>query len=131
MAFPGSGAPSPPADDPSAARGPASSKSEDTDANEPDWTDQVTALVVDTVDKVRSRTTGPVLNVAHASVYGLVAAIILLPIVIAFFAGLVKGLNWLVPGDVWIVYLIIASTMWLVGWVLWLQRDRSPKKHAA
>ncbi|MCP4435090.1 MAG: hypothetical protein GY812_06245 [Actinomycetia bacterium] len=92
---------------------------------EPAWTDQVTDLVVDTVGKVRSRTTGPVLNVAHASVYGIVAAIIVIPIVIAFFAGLIKGLNWLIPGDIWIVYTIIAAMMWLLGWALWLQRDRS------
>ena len=130
MAFPGSGVPGPPADDPSSAGGQASFESVDADAKEPDWTDQVTALVVDTVDKVRSRTTGPVLNVAHASVYGIVAAVILVPIVIAFFAGLIKGLNWLVPGDVWIVYLIIASVMWVTGWVLWLQRDRSSENHA-
>ncbi len=116
MAFPGSGAPGPPADDPSSSAAPAPN------AHEPDWTDQVTDLVVDTVDKVRSRTTGPVLNVAHASVYGIVAAIILLPIVVAFFAGLVKGLNWLIPGDVWIVYLIIAFAMWIPGWILWRRR---------
>jgi hypothetical protein len=91
----------------------------------PDWTDQVADLVVDSVDKVRARTTGPVLNVAHAAVYGIVAAIIALPVVIAVLAGLVKLLNWVVPGDVWIAYLIVAAMMWLGGWVVWSRRERS------
>lgn len=105
----------PGASQPSAAPGPA----------EPDWTDQVADLVVDSVDKVRARTTGPVLNVAHAAVYGVVAAIIAVPVVIALLAGLVKLLNWIVPGDVWIAYLIVAALMWVVGWVLWSRRGRS------
>jgi hypothetical protein len=94
-------------------------------AADADWTDQVADLVVDSVDKVRARTTGPVLNVAHASVYGIVAAIIAVPVVIAALAGLVKLLNWIVPGDVWIAYLIVAVLMWLVGWVLWSRREPS------
>lgn len=121
MAFPGSGEPSPQPDGPTAPSAPSATGA----PAEPDWTDQVTDLVVDTVDKVRSRTTGPVLNVAHAIVYAIVATIIVLPIVVAFFAGLVKGLNWLIPGGVWIVYLIIAAMLWLIGWVLWMQRDRA------
>ena len=91
---------------------------------EVDWTDQVTDLVVDTVDKVRSRTTGPVLGIARGSVYGIVAAIIAVPIVIAFFAGLIRGLDWLIPGPIWIVYLIVAGMLWLAGWILWLKRDK-------
>jgi hypothetical protein len=90
-----------------------------------DWTDQVADLVVDSVDKVRARTTGPVLNVAHAAVYGVVAAIIAIPVVIALLAGLVKLLNWIVPGDVWIAYLIVAAMMWVLGWVLWSRRGPS------
>jgi hypothetical protein len=60
----------------------------------------VTELIVDTVDKVRARTTGPVLNVAHASVYGIVAAIVAVPVLVAMLAGLVRFLDWIVPGDV-------------------------------
>ena len=106
------------ASDPSAAfTSPA-----DDSANEPDWTDQVTDLVVDTVDSIRSKTTGPIQNAVRASVYGLVALIVLIPILIAFFAGLVKFLNWAVPGDVWISYLIIATVMWLAGWFMWTRR---------
>jgi hypothetical protein len=89
-----------------------------------DWTDQVTELVVDTVDKVRARTTGPVLNVAHAAVYGIVAAIVAVPVLVAVLAGLVRFLDWVVPGDVWVAYLIIAVLMWIAGAVLWSTRER-------
>jgi hypothetical protein len=89
-----------------------------------EWTDQVTELIVDTVDKVRARTTGPVLNVAHASVYGIVAAIVAVPVLVAMLAGLVRFLDWIVPGDVWVAYLIIAVLMWIAGAVLWSMRER-------
>jgi hypothetical protein len=80
---------------------------------------------VETVDKVRARTTGPVLNVAHAAVYGIVAAIVAIPVLVALLAGLVRFLDWIVPGDVWVAYLIIAVGMWLLGAILWSRRERS------
>jgi hypothetical protein len=89
-----------------------------------DWTDQVTELIVDTVDKVRARTTGPVLDVAHAAVYAIVAAIVAVPVLVAVLAGLVRFLDWVVPGDVWVAYLIIAVLMWIAGAVLWSSRER-------
>lgn len=92
--------------------------------HDPDWTDQVTDLVVETVDKVRDRTTGPVLNVAHAAVYALVAAVVVVPVLVALFVGLFRLLNWAVPGDVWISYAIVAVLLLLSGWVLWSRRER-------
>ena len=89
--------------------------------SEADWTDQVTELIVDSVDKVRARTTGPVLNVAHAAVYGIVALILVVPVLVALTAGLVRILDWIAP-DVWVAYLIIAAVMWLAGAVLWSLR---------
>jgi len=113
MAIPGSteslGSPTGASDVPSAA--------------ESDWTDQVTDLIVDSVDKVRARTTGPVLNVAHAAVYGVVALIILLPVTVILIAGLVRLLNWAIPGDVWIAYAIISVVSWIAGWLLWRLRS--------
>ena len=88
-----------------------------------DWTQQVTDLVTDTVDKVRSRTTGPLMGVAHGVVYALVAAIVAIPVVVVLFVGLIRLLNWAIPGDVWIVYAIIAVVTWLVGAILWSKRN--------
>lgn len=90
--------------------------------DEPDWTQQVTDLIVDSVDKVRDRTTGPILDYTHASVHAIVALIILLPISVLGGVGLVRLLDWAIPGDVWIVYAILAAVLSVIGVVLWSKR---------
>ena len=91
----------------------------------PEWTQQVTDLVTDSVDKVRSRTTGPLMGAAHGVIYGIVAAIVALPVVVVLFVGLIRLLNWAIPGDVWIVYSLIAALMWIAGWISWSRRGQS------
>jgi hypothetical protein len=96
-------------------------------ANEPDWTQQVTDLIVDTVDKVRDRTTGPVLDISRSSVHAVVAMILLLPVGVLFLAGLIRLLNWAVPGDVWFIYAGLGTLFVLIGVLLWSKR--SPRSH--
>lgn len=112
-------APVSPPPSPSAADRPAP-------AGEPDWTDQVTDLIVDSVDKVRSRTTGPILDVAKGSVYALVALIILIPVAVLALAGAVRLLNWALPGDVWVAYTVMGCIFVLLGVVLWAKRQPRP-----
>ncbi|MFV0315540.1 MAG: hypothetical protein ACK5O2_01070 [Microthrixaceae bacterium] len=88
-----------------------------------DWTQQVTDLVTDSVDKVRARTTGPLMGIAQGLVYALVALIVVVPVAIVLGAGLVRFLNWAIPGDVWIVYAIFAVVAWLIGLVCWSRRE--------
>lgn len=90
---------------------------------EPDWTDQVTDLIVDTVDKVRDRTTGPVLDISHASVHAVVAALLLLPVGALLLIGLVRVLNWAIPGDVWFIYAGLGTIFCLAGVLLWSKRE--------
>lgn len=90
----------------------------------PEWTQQVTDLVTDSVDKVRSRTTGPVMGVAHGMIYGIVAAMIAVPVLVALYLGVLRLLDWAIPGDVWIVYALIAMVMWITGWLAWARRER-------
>jgi hypothetical protein len=89
---------------------------------QPDWTDQVTDLIVDSVDKVRDRTTGPILEGAKGAVYAVVAMIVLVPVVILVLAGMVRLLNYLLPGDVWVAYAAMSVVFVLVGVVLWRRR---------
>lgn len=91
----------------------------------PDWTQQVTDLIVDTVDKVRSRTTGPILEVARGLVLALVAMVLVIPVMALLFVFLVRLLNWAIPGDVWIVYCGLGIIFVLIGVVLW--RLRTPR----
>lgn len=95
-------------------------------APEADWTDQVTDLIVDSVDKVRDRTTGPILEYSRISVHAVVALILLLPIGVLFLVGLVRLLDWAIPGDVWIVYAGLGTIFALVGVLLWSRRSKLP-----
>ena len=89
-----------------------------------DWTDQVTDLIVDSVDKVRARTTGPILEGAKGAVYAIVALVLLIPILVLGMVGLVRLLNWAIPGDVWIVYALLGIIFVIVGVVLWSKRGK-------
>jgi hypothetical protein len=95
-------------------------------ATEPDWTDQVTDLIVDSVDKVRARTTGPILEVSQGAVHALVAAVLLVPVLALTLVGLVRLLNWAIPGDVWFIYAGLGMILVLAGVVLW--RLRTPRQ---
>jgi hypothetical protein len=89
---------------------------------EPDWTDQVTDLIVDSVDKVRSRTTGPLLEASRAGVLALVAVIVLLPVLVIVTVGLTRFFHWLLPGGIWVSYTVMGVLFLLVGVLLWRQR---------
>ncbi|MFM7062239.1 MAG: hypothetical protein ACKO04_01925 [Actinomycetes bacterium] len=95
-------------------------------AAQADWADQVTDLIVDTVDKVRDRTTGPILEVSKGIVHGVVALLILTPILVLFFAGAIRLLNWAIPGDVWIAYAVLGVLLLLLGSFLWSRRAPRP-----
>ncbi len=91
----------------------------------PDWTDQVVDLVVDTVDKVHDRTTGPLLSAAAGVVYGTVAALV--GIVVLLVVGIiVSRVLSLIPGPVWIEYAAIGLLLVLGGVVLWGRRLPKP-----
>ena len=97
-----------------------------TPATEPDWTDQVTDLIVDSVDKVRDRTTGPILDYSRISVHALVALLLMGPIGVLFLVGAVRLLTWAV-GEAWIAYAILGTIFVLVGVVLWSRRSKLPR----
>jgi hypothetical protein len=91
---------------------------------ESDWTDQVTDLVVDVVDRVHDATTGRIIGVAKAVVYGTVAlfaglAVLILGII------LVGHLLDRLPGQIWIPDLAIGAALVLAGLFLWSRR-RAP-----
>jgi hypothetical protein len=88
-----------------------------------DWTDQVTGLIVDTVDKVRSRTTGPILEIAKGSVHAVVALILLAPVAVLFLVLVIRVLTYFVFREVWITYAVLGMLFSLVGVVLWARRQ--------
>lgn len=90
-----------------------------------DWADQVTTLIVDSVDKVRDRTTGPILEYSRASVHLVVAIIVALPMFLLAVLGLIRLLTW-ATGHAWISYTIIGVVLIGIGSILWSKRSKLP-----
>lgn len=80
-----------------------------------EWPAQAADTIVDTIAKVRDRTTRPVLLGARALVYGLVAGVVG---TIAFFLLLLMIVRWYdvwAPGPVWPIYAFFAVVFTGVG----------------
>ncbi|MEZ5321406.1 MAG: hypothetical protein R2698_04910 [Microthrixaceae bacterium] len=101
--------------------GAATDSPERTAGRETDWTDQVTDLVVDVVDTVRDKTTGPVLLAARALVYGIVAMIAALILLIVLVAVTGRAIA-LVPVASWICYLALGAILSAIGLLCWTKR---------
>jgi len=87
-----------------------------------DWTDQVTGLIVDSVDRVRSRTTGPILEISKGAVHAVVALVLLLPIAVLALVLTVQVLTYFVFREVWITYATLGTLFTLIGVVMWARR---------
>jgi len=88
---------------------------------EPDWTDQVTDLVVDVVDTVRDKATGPIIGGARKVVYGTVALLVLVVVAVAGLVLAGRAL-FLLPVDEWVVYLGLGIIFCLAGFLAWSKR---------
>jgi hypothetical protein len=85
-----------------------------------DWPAQAADQVVNVVDTVRQKTTGPALTVARAVVYGLVILITAVAALVLFIAALVRFLDYWFP--LWAVYLGLGLLFVLVGGLLYRLR---------
>jgi len=94
-----------------------------------EWPAQAADTIVDTIAKVRDRTTKPVLLAARAVVYGLVAGVVG---TIAFFLFLLMIVRWYdvwAPGPVWPIYAFFALVFSILG--LWaLRKANAPQASA-
>ncbi len=94
-----------------------------------EWPAQAADTIVETIAKVRDKTTKPALLAARGLVYGLVAAVIgsvafflLLLIIVRVWANYV-------PGHVWVIYAIFAVVFSTVG-LYALRKANAPKPSA-
>jgi hypothetical protein len=105
-----------------------------------DWPRQATDAVVNVVDAVRDKTTGPAVNAAHAAKYVIVAAVTGIALAIVALIALIRGsvallqvigtwqnLSWLAD-PVWIVYLFYGAIFSVVGLVLFRAANRPAKQ---
>ena len=86
------------------------------------WADQVTDLLVDTVDKVRDRTVVPVQKAARGVVYGLVIVVLAIPILVMLLVALIRFVDHWLPGTVWCVYLLLGLVFSAGGLLTWKGR---------
>lgn len=96
---------------------------------DPNWADDFSATIVETVDKVRSRTTKPIVMVARGLVFGLLSTFLGLMALVLLLVGLSRGLinllEWPFDHDsaVWISHLVLGSLLCLTGAIFMIRRQ--------
>jgi phage-related minor tail protein len=89
-----------------------------------EWPAQAADTIVETIGKVRDKTTKPAIVAARALVYGLLAAMVGLAAFALFLIGLVRVLSYL-PGNIWTVYAGFAA-VFVLGGILMLRKANRP-----
>ena len=97
---------------------------------DPHWATEFTQTIVDGIDKVRNRTTKPIVMIARGLVFGLLIAFLgvmaLVLLLVGLSRGLINLLEWPFDHDsaVWISHLIVGSLLVLLGAILMIKRQR-------
>jgi hypothetical protein len=89
-----------------------------------DWTDQIVDRLVEIIERVRAATTGPLLKIVRAVVYGIIVVGLGIMVVTLLIITLIRLLDQL-PGGVWLPYLILGALFTLIGLILWTRRSAS------
>jgi predicted lysophospholipase L1 biosynthesis ABC-type transport system permease subunit len=90
-----------------------------------EWPVQAADTIVETIGKVRDKTTKPALTAARALVYGLLGAIVGTVAGVLALVLVVRLYENYVPGNVWPLYAGLAVVMLVVGTIL-LKRATRP-----
>jgi hypothetical protein len=92
-----------------------------------DWPAQAAAAIERAVGTVRDKTTGPLITIARALVYGLLAAVLGVVALVLVAILLVRFIEVYLPwGGVWLPQAIVGIVFTLGGFICW--RLRSPKE---
>jgi uncharacterized protein YacL len=96
---------------------------------DPNWAADVTDTIVETIDKVRSRTTKPIILIARGLVFGLLSAFLgimaLALLLIGVTRALINFIEWPLDHDtaVWVSYFILGGLLCLIGTVCMIKRQ--------
>ncbi len=95
-----------------------------------DWPAQAADRIVDAVDTVRDRTTGTAQTAARGVVYGLLAVVAGIVVLVLVTIGAIRLLDVLVDhfipwGHIWLPYLILGCVFLLVGAIVFRRRRRA------
>lgn len=90
-----------------------------------EWPAQAADVIVDTIAKVRDRTTRPAIIAARGLVYGVLAGVMALVTGILVLTMIVRMWDVYVPGHVWVIYAIFA-VVFSAGGALLLKKANAP-----
>ena len=96
-------------------------------ARSPDWPAQAADRIVDAVDTVRDRTAGTAQTAARGVVYGLLAVVAGIVVLVLVTIGAIRLLDVLVDhfipwGHIWLPYLILGCLFLLAGLIVFRRR---------
>ncbi|HCV35714.1 MAG: hypothetical protein QF638_03040 [Acidimicrobiales bacterium] len=92
-----------------------------------DWATTATDRAMEVVARIRSATTQPVLTATRGIIYGLLASICLVAVLVFLLLGIFRLLDVVIPGESWSAHLVFGSAMCLVGCLLWSRRNTGPQ----
>lgn len=70
-----------------------------------EWPKQAADTVVDTIAKVRDKTTKPAIVASRALVYGIIIAVVGSVAAVLLMVGAIRLLDNYLPGEIWTIYL--------------------------
>lgn len=99
-----------------------SDKTSETSSNNADWAAQIVDQLESVVDKIKSKTSDPVLGVVRIVFMVFAVAGLGIMTLLLLTIGLVRMANNYLPGDVWAADLLIGVIFLIAGIVVWRQR---------
>jgi len=94
----------------------------DPPAPEPDWAAQTAGQIEKVVVSIRSKTADPLDRIVRIVVYGIVAAVLGVAVVVLLTVALVRAVDVAIPGAVWSAHLAVGGIFTVVGLFLWTRR---------
>jgi len=88
-----------------------------------DWPAQAADAIVDTVGKIRDRTTVPIMRLARATVFGVFIGTFVIVLCTLVVIGLIRLLDEVLPSGVWLPYLLLGVVVTGLGWMLFRKRN--------
>ena len=96
------------------------------------WENAATTKIVEGIDIVRTKTTGPAIHISRSIVYGLTMFLIILISIPFLIIGISRGMieifdQWVFPSrdiSVWFVYLLSGVVWSSVGLLIWRKRPK-------
>ena len=96
----------------------------DQEAKETPWPESVADTIVDSVTALRRLAMKPISRIARRIVYGFIAVILALLILLLAVIGLVRLLDAYLPQEVWLVYAILGGIFTITGLLIWSRRPK-------